>query len=823
MTWQRREFLQAMAAAGTLTALHPRALRASDEIAGPGADIVIDARGRVCPAKPSPIRAGGTRTTQHGSEVLRFTNLYMERTARVPGQQPDTVRPVLPVAGEFHFSRYLPDLWEDELRKMKACGINLISTYLFWILHEPMEGHFEWRHRRDLRRFLEICRTLDLEVILRVGPFAHGEMRNGGLPDWLYAKPFAVRSNDAGYLACVQRFYAAVAEQVHGLRWQEGGPIVAIQLENEFMTASSPWELERGFEQPIVWIPRGTGGAGHMLALKKMAVELGLTAPIFTATGWGCELPPFEFLPLYGGYGFEPWSIDPRTHSQKPSWTFLFRAAQSRLLPTGKEAGGPDAGQIPFGHCELGGGMQCFYLDRFVVPADSVQATAITALGSGSSLLGYYMFHGGSNPAGERVFYGEYDVPRISYDFQAPIRETGQIAESYRALRLVHLFLGAWGNRLAPMQTVIPADAEKLLPEEVTAVRCAVRTDGHSAFLFINNYQDHVPQPERRNLRFRIQLDERERTFSSQAGVGLASGESAVFPLHFALGKLTLAWATVQPITELVHDGVRHVFFFVPRGVKPELAIFRAGLQQCNTDGDASVESDGLHQFVRGSATQAFHVRCKADGEAVYLHVLPRADALRLARLFLGGQQRIVLTSADPAEQDSQLILWSRENSVSAAVFPPLRGSAPGANAVLPPCSTVTASAASWKGGVTAERSASDSFRVMVAADAMDGIDNVLLSVEFVGDIGQAFVRGELVADNFANGVPWEIGLRQIAPGDGPWEILLKVIPREKDSKVTLDQTVPHPERFQGDRVGAIDAVRVIPVYRHLIRIPESA
>ena len=112
-------------------------------------------------------------------EELAFTNYYMTRNGR----------PFFGVSGEFHFSRMSDARWEDELIKMKLCGLNIVSTYVLWNHHEEEEGVFDFSGRRDLRKFVSLCKKHGLYVILRVGPFAHGEVRNGGLPDWLTGSP----------------------------------------------------------------------------------------------------------------------------------------------------------------------------------------------------------------------------------------------------------------------------------------------------------------------------------------------------------------------------------------------------------------------------------------------------------------------------------------------------------------------------------------------------------------------------------------------------------------------------------------------------------
>ena len=105
-------------------------------------------------------------------------------------------RPWTPVMGEFHFTRYPENEWREELLKMKAGGIDIVSTYVFWIHHEEIEGQFDWSGSRNLRHFIQVCQEVDLKVFVRCGPWDHGEVRNGGFPDWLLKKNWQPRSDD---------------------------------------------------------------------------------------------------------------------------------------------------------------------------------------------------------------------------------------------------------------------------------------------------------------------------------------------------------------------------------------------------------------------------------------------------------------------------------------------------------------------------------------------------------------------------------------------------------------------------------------------------
>ena len=188
---------------------------------------------------------------------------------------------------------------------MKMCGINVISTYIFWIHHEEEEGVFDFSGRKNLRKFIELCQKHHIYVILRIGPFDHGEVRNGGLPDWLYGKSFEVRKLNDGFLYYVKRLYTEIAGQVQGLLYKDGGPIIAAQIDNEYMHSSAAWEITTGIADE--WIFGGDDGEAYMYALRDLAKECGIVTPFYTCTGWGGAITPDEMLPLWGGYAYRPW------------------------------------------------------------------------------------------------------------------------------------------------------------------------------------------------------------------------------------------------------------------------------------------------------------------------------------------------------------------------------------------------------------------------------------------------------------------------------------------------------------------------------------
>ena len=166
---------------------------------------------------------------------------------------------------------------------MKAGGINTVSTYVFWIHHEEEQGKFDWSGQRSLRDFLRLARKRGLKVIVRMGPWCHGEVRNGGFPDWVQNSGTQLRKNDPAFLELVEPLYAQEAEQMQGLLWKDGGPVIGVQFDNE------------------------CDHADYLLALKEMARAAGVDVPFYTITGWQGGLPNKELIPLFGGYADGFW------------------------------------------------------------------------------------------------------------------------------------------------------------------------------------------------------------------------------------------------------------------------------------------------------------------------------------------------------------------------------------------------------------------------------------------------------------------------------------------------------------------------------------
>jgi beta-galactosidase len=714
-------------------------------------------------------------------DVIGFTNAYMTWNGE----------PWTPVCGEFHYSRYPASGWARELAKMKAYGVDIVSSYVFWNHHEETEGRFDWSGNRDLGRFIRLCGREGLHAIVRVGPFAHGEARNGGLPDWLYGMPVEARSNDERYLLLVRGLYREIARRIAGMFFRDGGPVIGIQLENELMHAGAPWETAPWFREE--YVPSGTGGAEHLLALKRIAVEEGLDAPLFTCTAWGgSPVPPGEMLPVHGGYAFWPWTVSRSEPEQRPTGEFLFRDFRSSGRRDEWFDPAYDPGSLPFACAEIGAGAQTWHRHRFIVRPECAEAIALVKLAGGCSLLGYYMFHGGSNPSG-RSFMNERVVPRISYDFQAPIGEYGQVRESCRRLARLHAFLRHFGKRLAGMATALPESAAVPDPADASALRIAARTAGDSGFLFFNNFQDHVEMPDRENVSVTLELPRGEIRIPFAGGFTLRAGACALMPFNLEADGVRVVHSTAQPLARLESGGEAHYFFFSREGIPAEYLLDSSTIRRLECPNRTVTETGGLF-LVEPEPGSGIAFRAAArSGARVAFHTLTEAQSLGFHVLEAWGRERALITEAELVPQKKGLLLRSRDPSagrLTLRVLPDVRGGLkahePGGKGDVPLAGKKAgefteygALLAPARTDITVEGLGKARAVVRVPPDAFAAAAEVILSVDYEGDSAEAYAGGRLAADDFSNGTPWEIGLDPETP-----ELFIRVWPRPENAFV---------------------------------------
>jgi hypothetical protein len=732
-------------------------------------------------------------------------------------------QPWAPVMGELHYSRYPAAEWREELLKMKAGGISIVSTYVFWIHHEEIEGQWDWSGNHELREFVRLAGSVGLKVVVRCGPWCHGEVRNGGFPDWLVRKGWSLRSVDPRYLDKVRLLYGQIASQLRGELWKDGGPVIGIQLDNEY-----------------------TGPADYMLALKKIARDAGLDVPVYTRTGWTQVTTPMPFgeiVPLYGAYAEGFWS---RELTSMPgifpnSFRFsLLRLEDNIAMEQHGRAGvhdAPDVGLYPYLTCEIGGGMMNSYHRRILIKPEDVESTVLIKLGSGSTSLGYYMYHGGINPKGKLTTLMEAqdtlltnynDLPVKNYDFQAPIGEFGQLRPQYHMLRRLHLFLADFGPAFAHMSAALP-DVRPEPRVDTSTLRWAVRSDGTSGYVFVNNYERSLEMPAKHAVQFTLNLPSGPLTFPA-APVEVAADCMFFWPFNLDLGHgVRLRYATAEPMCAVEGEGVRTVFFAQTPGIPPQFAVA----------GEPAVRSasPGRGAAFRISGT---------DGKEVQVVLLGESDSLALWKGAFQGSERVFLTRAGLVLDGDVARLTSADRSdLALGVFPEPAG-IPGGEAdglftryapAAPPAVSLSASIEEiQKAGppreipigkisepVATEPGDADFMKAAVWRIRLPaGIDmgsNPILRIHYVGDVARFTLNGRLLVDDFYNGNAFELGLRRYSPEIKAGELEIEVLPLRKDALSGEKQRIfvadsARPDFGNAAAVAAVESAEIIPSYQ---------
>jgi len=743
-------------------------------------------------------------------------------------------KPWLPIMGEFHFSRYPNDFWESELLKMKAGGIQIVSTYVFWIHHEEKEGYFDWSDNKNLRRFVKLCSKHGLYTYPRIGPWCHGECRNGGFPDWLYDK-CTPRTNDLKYLRYVHIFYSQIAKQLEGLLFKDGGPIIGIQLENELIDNPS-----------------------HLLILKKIAQEVGLEVPLYTATGWGengAKIPENEILPAFGAYPDQPWAQHIKKLPPQPHYFFHHMrndtAIGCDLFNNAKMQESIDSDFIecyPYITCEIGPGVQVTYHRRPIIEADDVGAMVLTKIGSGVNLLGYYVYHGGSNPIGKTTMQETRDtgypndLPIISYDFQAPLGEFGQVREHYHILRQIHLFLKDFGEDLAPMISILPEDKPFNL-EDIDTLRFAARIKGRKGYVFFNNYQRSISLPDKKNLKIKLKLED-EVIIMPDKGFTLESGAYFFWPFNMEIEEALLKYATVQPLCKIINDHETVYFFSETQGIDSEYIWVKKTIKSIEIDGDVNVtyESDFIKVSQLRAGTNCVINIKTINNRDVRVVTLTRCQALNAWKEKVLGEERLVLSQTHLAfERDSIILYGTNSQKMGFSVFPDFEEKmhcdvflnveqdgifkryTPIVDERKIPVQFELKSKPIVKSDLTnylfigkKQEHYAPEWNIQLPKNLFDDINDAFLKIYYIGDIAQMYIGDKLIADDFYTGKPWEISLKRFETELEKDLLTLKISPLYKGAWIYLEEWPV----FDREKIVDLLEVEIMPEYK--IKITKS-
>lgn len=744
-------------------------------------------------------------------------------------------KPFLPITGEFHFSRYPEKYWDESIKKMKAGGITLLATYVFWNLHEEKEGVFNWSGNRNLKKFISLCKENNIQVIIRIGPFCHGEIRNGGIPDWVLAKPYSVRSNDTQYLETVAKLYNEIGKQLNGFYFKDGGPIIATQLENEYQHSAAPWGLTYP-GQPADWTasardlavthqgvavsdvknPFSELGTDHLKILKQLANKAGIQTPLYTVTGWGnAAIIKDASLPVTAAYAYPTWTKDADI---SPFYLYTDLTKKPDYAPVSYN---PE--DYPAFAAELGSGIMSTYSRRPVVPAESMDALINRCIGSGANGLGYYMYHGGSTPKGEFFFNDEaFAYPKISYDFQAPIGEYGQVRPSFQRLKLIHFFLKDFGDLLAPMALTLPIGNEKIKPNDLETLRYSVRSSGNSGFLFINNFQDDLKPTDKADLKIDIKTSSEIISFP----INIKSGDNAIYPFNLNINGANLKYATAQLLAKEENEDQPYYVFFANEEVQPQFVFTKTSGLKIRNLSNAIIKQTAKDLIVSIPANNNSEFYLDFNGKKTRILVLTKSMALKAYKLNISNKNVLCFTDALPLQNKNNIeFLNLKSPNFNFSIYPKINVSPKIENGNLVK-QNQKSMFEDYK--VTTDQNSptplvynlSGENKLQVKLPQLqNNINDYFLDIDYMGDTGMAFIDGDLVADDFFKGLNWEIGLKQFIKSSENKEMQFYFRPIYKAAPFLVDlKPDVIPFFSKKPKLVEIKKVSLIPEFKSVIK-----
>ncbi|MEV0381546.1 glycoside hydrolase family 35 protein [Nonomuraea sp. NPDC050643] len=407
------------------------------------------------------------------------------------------------LSGGLHYFRVHPDLWRDRIRRLADLGLNTVDTYIAWNFHQPREDaapRFDgWR---DIERFIALVGEEGLDVVVRPGPYICAEWSNGGLPSWLTGRDVAIRSSDPAFTGAVGRWFDELVPRIAALQAAEGGPVVAVQVENEFGSYGDDQAYLRWNRDALV--------------------SRGIRELLFTADG------PTELM-LDGGT--LPGTLAAITLGSKPE---AARRLQAERRP-----------DEPFVVAEFWNGWFDHWGERHHVRGVDSAVRALEGIVADGGSVSVYMAHGGTNFglwAGANEREGRLQPTVTSYDSDAPVAEDGTLTAKFHAMREV---LGARGPvRVSARPPALPPSRVPLVhragllpglravpaPTSVGPRPASFERLGLDAGMVLHAAHPRVPAGEHRL----VLTDVRDRAlvFGDGTFLGTADPDHPELPLH---------------------------------------------------------------------------------------------------------------------------------------------------------------------------------------------------------------------------------------------------------------------------------------------------
>jgi len=305
-------------------------------------------------------------------------------------------KPFQIISGELHPARIPFEYWRHRIWMAKAMGCNTISAYIFWNYHETEEGVYDFTSgNRNLSEFFKICQEEEMWLILRPGPYVCAEWELGGIPPYLLRIPdIKLRSMDPRYMTAAERYMAKLSEVIKPFLITNGGPILMLQIENEYGSFGNEKE--------------------YMLRLKNVWTSLGINIPTFTGDGPSTAMLSAGTLPG-SAIGLDPCSSE-----------------EDFALAASINPG------VPVFSSETYPGWLTHWGEKWAKPDTTELFKEVRFLMDNKKSFNFYVLHGGTNfgfTAGANSGGKGYEPHVTSYDYDAPVNEQGLPTPKYMALR----------------------------------------------------------------------------------------------------------------------------------------------------------------------------------------------------------------------------------------------------------------------------------------------------------------------------------------------------------------------------------------------------
>ncbi len=440
----------------------------------------------------------------------------------------------------FHYPRCQKGLWRDRLEKLKRAGFNTIETYVFWNYHEREEGKPDLS---EFEEFVKLIKEMGFFLIARPGPYISAEWHRGGIPDWVAAKRFPLRSNHPENLKWSHHWYSQVLPVIQRHQITMDGPIIMVQLENEY----DYWPLP------------DTDKREYLRALANLCAGMAITVPLFTCwTRQARENSDPDMARIFDTCNFYPrWEI---ANQVMPALAKLRQEEPNSPLGVSELQGGwfsqfgGEAGKFP--REEVAEILKQMDLpqkptpDQFMafltqasgklsadqegIDAAQLNALTKTVIEQGVTYSNYYMGFGGTN------FDWAARTITTTYDYAAPIREPGGLWEKYYAARGIGASLGIFGSVLARAKAV-----ERIPQSTNPNVSVAERAAAKSGVVFV---RENANAEQHFKMYFQDAFSPTKRVIAAprEGELTIGAREMKMLPVGIAIPGSVLRYSTAE-------------------------------------------------------------------------------------------------------------------------------------------------------------------------------------------------------------------------------------------------------------------------------------